>query len=181
MQETEAFSESDPLFDRSQDLVVLVNGGSASASEIVSGAIQDWDRGVIMGETTFGKGSVQTIYPLDHKGHALKMTTAFYYLPGVVINKAENGVQSLEVSVSADSTEVDSNAVVYKTENGREVLSNGGITPDIEIKQKELDWLEILLERRNFFFKFVVKSRPKLEAQGVKVNADWQVSDDLVK
>ena len=62
-------------------MVVLVNQGSASAAEIVSGALQDWDRALIVGKTSFGKGSVQTIFPLDNAGNALKLTTAFYTCP----------------------------------------------------------------------------------------------------
>ena len=80
-EQTESRSEAAPRLDKDVPMVVLVNAGSASAAEIVSGALQDWDRAVVMGDTTFGKGSVQTIFPLDNDGFALKLTTAFYYLP----------------------------------------------------------------------------------------------------
>ncbi len=181
-QETEAYSENAPLLPVDVPMVVLVNGGSASASEIVSGAIQDWDRGIIMGETSFGKGSVQTIYPLDHEGHALKMTTAFYYLPkGRCINKAENGIQGLSVEIKGDSTKADSSSVEFKTNNGRVMYSEGGISPDIEIKPEYMDWLEQLIERKNFFFRYMVKNRPKIESQGLKVNAEWQVDASMIK
>ena len=182
IQETEAYSENPPLISKDVPMVVLIIGGSASASEIVSGALQDWDRAIVMGQTSFGKGSVQTIYPLDHEGHALKMTTAFYYLPmGRCINKAENGIQGLDVSIKADSASTDSTEITFKTKNGRTVYSDGGITPDIEIEPKTLNWLEQLVERKNFFFKFVVKTRPKVEANGVKITYDWKVPKSMIE
>jgi carboxyl-terminal processing protease len=182
-QQSEAYSENAPLLGVDVPMVVLVNGGSASASEIVSGAIQDWDRGIILGQNTFGKGSVQTIYPIDHQGHALKMTTAFYYLPkGRCINKPENGVKhNLEVSISGDSTSIDSSKISFKTNNGRTVYSEGGITPDVTVDAKSLDWLEQLIERKNFFFKFVVKNRLRLESKGLKVTPEWEPTEAILK
>ena len=80
-QRTESRARRDGVVKSDVPMVVLVNQGSASAAEIVSGALQDWDRALIVGKTSFGKGSVQTIFPLDNQGNALKLTTAFYYLP----------------------------------------------------------------------------------------------------
>ncbi|MBD3314357.1 MAG: PDZ domain-containing protein, partial [Chitinivibrionales bacterium] len=89
-QNKEFLASSQPVVPDDMPVVVLVNAASASASEIVAGAIQDWDRGIVMGDTTFGKGSVQSILPID-KDHHLKLTTAFYYTPsGRCINKPEN-------------------------------------------------------------------------------------------
>jgi len=175
--------------------VVLVNEGSASASEIVSGALQDWDRGVIMGKTSFGKGSVQTIFPLDNQGHAIKLTTAFYYLPmGRCINKPENGIKGLalqqeeaaaaeddtnptEVAAKADSAAKDSQ--IYYTAGGRKVYGGGGITPDIEVNLRPLPWIVQVQERMTMFFKFAIKIRPSLEKSKVVVDADWVVPDSL--
>lgn len=179
-QETEARAENDPLLPKDVPLVVLVNGGSASASEIVSGAIQDWDRGVILGKTTFGKGSVQTIYPLDNAGHALKLTTAFYYLPhGRCINKPENGLKIKEQA--NDSIAKDSSHIKFSTANGRVTYGSGGINPDIDTDGTLLNWYQQLLERNAMFFKFAVKYRPELDNQKVEMTKSWQVPKKVIK
>lgn len=179
-QETEARAEKEPLIGPEVPLVVLVNGGSASASEIVSGAIQDWDRGVILGKTTFGKGSVQTIYPLDNAGHALKLTTAFYYLPhGRCINKPENGIKIKEDS--KDTSAVDSSAIKFSTANGRVTYGSGGINPDVETEGTLINWYQQLLERNAMFFKFAVKYRPELDQKKTQVTSAWQVPNAVVK
>ena len=97
-QRTESRARRDGILGADVPMAVLVNQGSASAAEIVSGALQDWDRALVVGKTSFGKGSVQTIFPLDNQGNALKLTTAFYYLPfGRCINKPENGIKGLKL------------------------------------------------------------------------------------
>jgi carboxyl-terminal processing protease len=104
-QNKEYYVSSNPILPPEIPVVVLVNNGSASASEIVSGAIQDWDRGIIAGDTTFGKGSVQSILPVDDDNH-LKLTTAFYYTPsGRCINKPENGIRGLRKTDDEDADE----------------------------------------------------------------------------
>ena len=99
-------------FRRQIPMVVLVNEGSASASEIVAGAVQDYGVGTIMGERTFGKGKVQTLFPLDD-GSALRLTTALYFPP-----------KRKDINFSRD-------------ENGRKIEGTGGIAPDIEVKQSD--------------------------------------------
>jgi carboxyl-terminal processing protease len=172
-------------------MVVLVNQGSASAAEIVSGALQDWDRALIIGKTSFGKGSVQTIFPLDNQGNALKLTTAFYYLPfGRCINKPENGIKGLKLQEEEDSeeeeeTKADSakkDTVVrdtFYTNNGRMMFGGGGISPDVDIELSPMPWVVQVQERMAMYFKFAVKARPGLDKAGIKMDANWEVPDSL--
>lgn len=191
-QQTESRARRDGIINPNIPMVVLVNQGSASAAEIVSGALQDWDRALIIGKTSFGKGSVQTIFPLDNQGNALKLTTAFYYLPfGRCINKPENGIKGLklqeeemekEENGEMDSTLAKADTVArdtFYTNNGRMMFGGGGITPDVEVELDPMPWVVQVQERMSMYFKFAVKVRPELEKNGVKVNSDWEVSDDL--
>lgn len=195
-QQTESRARKDGIVPQDVPLVVLVNQGSASAAEIVSGAIQDWDRGLIIGKTSFGKGSVQTIFPLDNQGYALKLTTAFYYLPfGRCINKPENGIKGLKIreeeayedddSETADVVDSlvakkDTVAVdTFVTNAGRKMFGGGGITPDVDIELDPIPWVVQVQERMAMYFKFAVKIRPTLEKQGAKIDGDWQVPDSL--
>ena len=115
----EYYSKRKPIYGEGP-LVVLTNQGSASASEIVAGAIQDWDRGLILGTLTFGKGSVQTLIPLG-EGSVLKLTTAKWYTPsGRCIDKAR--------------VELESQPDTFFTIGKRTVYGGGGITPDLELE-----------------------------------------------
>src|SRR3954454_9994099 len=118
-------------------LVVIVNKGTASAAEIVSGAIQDHDRGLIMGETTFGKGLVQTVYPLS-ENTGLALTTAKYYTPsGRLIQRDYTGVSLYDYYYnnrdSADADKVNPSREVKTTDSGRTVYGGGGISPDVKV------------------------------------------------
>src|SRR5690242_11701786 len=111
-------------------IVVLVNRGTASAAEIVAGAIQDHDRGLIVGETTFGKGLVQTVYPLS-ENTGLALTTAKYYTPsGRLIQRDYSGVSLYDYYYNREKEENNPNREVKMTDSGRPVYGGGGITPD---------------------------------------------------
>ena len=190
-QKTESHARKNGIVKPEVPMVVLLNQGSASAAEIVSGALQDWDRALIIGKTSFGKGSVQTIFPLDNQGNALKLTTAFYYLPfGRCINKPENGIKGLKLleeeyaaedgEEKADSTKKDTAKVdTFYTHNGRMMFGSGGITPDVEVELSPMPWVVQVQERMAMYFKFAVKIRPDLEKAGVKMDANWEVPDSL--
>ncbi|MFQ6676292.1 MAG: S41 family peptidase, partial [Fidelibacterota bacterium] len=140
-------SQTEPIVDSGVSLAVLIDGGSASASEIVAGVVQDLDRGVIVGSRSFGKGLVQSVYPLD-PSRSLKLTTAKYYLPsGRLIQKPGY----LEQEMVLGGVELDT---VFDTRNGRKVLANGGITPDIEVSPVKMAALTRECWRRGLFFKF---------------------------
>src|SRR6202011_2668936 len=116
-------------------IVVLVNRYSASAAEIVAGALQDHDRGWILGENTFGKGLVQTVYPLQ-ENTALALTTAHYYTPsGRLIQPDYSNIPLYDYYYNRDSTESSNtaNREVKLTDSGRTVYGGGGITPDVNI------------------------------------------------
>ena len=192
-QKTESSSRRNPMLKPDVPMVVLVNQGSASAAEIVSGALQDWDRALIVGKTSFGKGSVQTIFPLDNAGNALKLTTAFYYLPfGRCINKPENGIKGLKLQeeedvddeekdvAKADSVKKDTAARdTFYTNNGRMMFGGGGITPDVDVELDPMPWVVQVQERMAMYFKFAVKIRPSLEKAQVQMTPDWVVPDSL--
>ena len=189
-QKTESHARKNGIVKPEVPMVVLLNQGSASAAEIVSGALQDWDRALIIGKTSFGKGSVQTIFPLDNQGNALKLTTAFYYLPfGRCINKPENGIKGLKILEEeyadegegmADSTKKDTAKVdTFYTHNGRMMFGSGGITPDVEVELAPMPWVVQVQERMAMYFKFAVKIRPDLEKNNVKIDANWEVPDSL--
>jgi len=146
------------FFDRTEEshegypMIVLVNGSSASASEIVAGAIQDWDRGLVVGTGTFGKGSVQSVLPLSEDS-GLKITTAKYYTPsGRSIHKDEKPITVL-ADPPSDSLPKHPE---FRTNAGRTVYGGGGITPDISIDQERLTKLADALERKSLFFDYAV-------------------------
>ena len=130
-------------------LAVLINAKSASASEIVAGALQDHDRATILGETSFGKGLVQSVFPLSD-GTGLALTTAFYYTPsGRSIQKPLEDSQLEEVTTTIRKEHHE-----YKTDAGRTVLGGGGITPDIPTQADPMTRLRVALEASGSFTTF---------------------------
>lgn len=141
-------TENDPL-DKNIPIVVLINRSSASASEILAGALQDYDRAVIMGQRSFGKGLVQNIVPLNYHAQ-LKITTAKYYVPsGRCVQAIDYGNRDKQ---GIAHKLPDSLRTAYKTQNGRTVYDGDGIEPDVELATKNLsDIATSLLESYNIF------------------------------
>jgi carboxyl-terminal processing protease len=147
----EGFKTTKEAVDDKIPLAVIINRGSASASEIVAGAIQDLDRGVIVGQRSYGKGLVQVTRPLSYNTQ-LKVTTAKYYIPSGRCIQARDFSHPNEdgsVGMIPDSLISD-----FKTKNGRKVQDGGGISPDIEIIPEPLSQIATELYLRNFIFDF---------------------------
>lgn len=137
-------------------LAVLVNRGSASASEIVSGSLQDLDRAVVIGQRSFGKGLVQTSRPLSYNTQ-IKITTSKYYIPsGRCIQAKDYSHRNEDGSVG---TVPDSLIREFKTRNGRKVYDGGGINPDVGLGQKEYAPISRALSQENLIFDFATQYR----------------------
>jgi carboxyl-terminal processing protease len=164
-------------------LVVLVNRGSASASEIVAGAIQDHDRGLVVGETSWGKGLVQSVYTLQY-GAGLALTTSKYYTPAgrniqrdyssfydyyVADDSTEDGAANSEIPLSQRQQ--------FKTDTGRIVYGGGGITPDVLSKPPQLSRTTQLLEVRSAIFNFAVD----YAAKHPELTRELQLTPNLIE
>ena len=146
----EIVSERDPVWRG--ELAVLIDAGSASASEIVAGCLQDLDRAVIVGSQSFGKGLVQSVVDLDAEAK-VKLTTARYYLPsGRLIQRIDYFEHNEVLDHVADSTLADT---LYHTKGGRQVISGRGVSPDVEVKAERQPWLVLELWRSGLFANYV--------------------------
>jgi carboxyl-terminal processing protease len=147
----EDFKTTKSAIDDKIPLAVLINRGSASAAEIFAGAIQDLDRGIIVGQRSYGKGLVQVTRSLSYNTQ-LKVTTAKYYIP------SGRCIQALDFSHPNEDGSVglipDSLISEFKTSNGRIVKDGGGITPDIEVKPEQLSQIATELYMRNLIFDY---------------------------
>ena len=203
---TESYASKNGIIGNDIPIAVLVNQGTASAAEIVSGALQDNDKAIVIGKTSFGKGSVQTVFSLSgggplqqfmqDDGYALKLTTAFYYSPsGRRINKPEmeirgHGVRNAATGTSEDSEDAAADSVakdtaardsqVYVTRKlGRKMYGGGGITPDVDVELKAIPWIAQIKERMSLYFRFAVKYRSQLGDAASKIDSTWQAPDTL--
>lgn len=172
-------------FDKDFPIVVLVNGGSASASEILAGAIQDWDRGIVFGTTSFGKGSVQTLMRLRPltKECAMKITTAKWYIAsGRAIERPERWDEEFAEGEEAEP-EVERRPE-YLTAGGRLVYGGGGVTPDIIVEAGRRPDIVVDLERREEFFEFAIEYAADHELPEGPVRVDqgmWNEFVDFLK
>ena len=161
-------------------LVVLVNRGTASAAEIVAGAIQDHDRGLIVGETTFGKGLVQTVYPLS-ENTGLALTTAKYYTPsGRLIQRDYTGVSLYDYYYNRESEENGGNHEVKLTDSGRTVYGGGGVSPDVKIATQKTNHFQDSLLQHYAFFNFA-KHYTVTHHPGKNFEVDESVMQDFRK
>ena len=162
---------SEPIFPQLK-LVVLTNRSSASASEILAGAVQDLDRGVIVGERTFGKGLVQNIRPVGYGGH-LKVTTAKYYIP------SGRCIQAIDYSHRNEDGSVghipDSLTSEFTTRNGRKVRDGGGIVPDTLTKDDRKLNIAYYIFAQNLYFDYATGY--VLQHPSIAAPADFVLSD----
>ncbi len=171
-------------------IVIMLNFASASASEIFAGAMQDWDSAVLVGQTSFGKGTVQTVFSLSDT-EAVKLTTAKYYTPsGRNIHKdlpKEETAESEVADIQSDAeppdkvtdinqtAEVKEERPIFYTSSGRAVYGGGGITPDLEFEPETYTDLQRKLEREALFFEFAVEF-----SKTNSVAEDFRVSDQII-
>ena len=171
-------------------LVVLIDEGSASAAEIVAGALQDLDRALVVGHTSFGKGSVQSVYPLRGKTTAIKLTTALYYTPsGRSIHRPRPaGFDPLgedDAPAPADSTSDSTRSrPQFHTTAGRIVLGGGGIAPDVTVSTDSLVGIAREIERRGLAFRFAnkwINAHPGATAGASLPEGTWSALADYLR
>ena len=159
-------------------LAILVDGSSASASEIVAGAIQDYDRGVIIGQRTFGKGLVQNILPLSYNTQ-MKVTVAHYYIP------SGRCIQEIDYSHKKDTAQMkkDTLGKAFKTVGGRTVYEGHGITPDVKVSRDPYATVTAYLFGKNYIFDYANKfySEHKSIAPAERFQIDEATYQDFMK
>ena len=166
-------SRKEPMLDEDIKIAILINEGSASASEIIAGAVQDLDRGVVVGTRSFGKGLVQSVYGLDGSGKRnLKVTTAKYYIPsGRLIQKPGY----IDDEVIVNDGKVDS---LFYTIGGRKVKGGGGISPDYEVEMPKATPLVLECWRKGLFFNFAQERQHRYDSYEDAL-ADVTILDDF--
>jgi carboxyl-terminal processing protease len=141
------YSRRDPIIPKEVKIAILINQGSASASEIVAGSVQDLDRGIIIGQKSFGKGLVQTQYSFDDK-RSIKITTARYYIPSGRFIQKRDYIDNKYIMNASDEDSI------FTTIGGRTVYGNGGITPDSTIEPSTMKSLTSQYWRNGYFYSF---------------------------
>lgn len=158
-------------------IILLIDKNSASASEIVAGALQDMDRAVLVGQRTFGKGLVQATRELPY-GEGIKMTTAKYYIPsGRCVQEIDYSHRNADGSAS---TIPDSLTHVFTTEAGRKVKDGGGVTPDVKLDEEKIVTISYYLENQSIIFDWVtewVLNHKKIESPEVFTISDKDYDD----
>ncbi|MBN2279488.1 MAG: PDZ domain-containing protein [Candidatus Marinimicrobia bacterium] len=144
-------SQQKPLIDEKVNIAALIDRGSASASEIVAGILQDTDRGIIVGTKSYGKGLVQRVKPID-KDHSLKITNAKYYIPSGRCIQKPDFIQDTSL---VDLTFVEDS--LYFSKNGRELKGGGGVRPDVEIEEPKLSVYVQKLWASSQFYNFAIR------------------------
>ena len=162
------FAQEEPILN-DKDMIVLIDEGTASASEIVAGAIQDHDRGVVVGTNSFGKGLVQTVLPLSYNT-SLKITTARYYTPsGRCIQRIDYSDKNKVFEQSSVTKQKE-----FKTDASRTVLSGGGIMPDSTVKNSSDSYFVQTLLANGMFFKFATNYFNS------NMQKDWKKTDQQI-
>ena len=179
-EQQKVFKTMAPVTDKDIPVVVLVNEHSASASEIVSGAFQDLDRGVIVGKKSFGKGLVQNVVPLDYNT-SLKITVAKYYIPS---GRCVQNIEYFDKDTANGAFKIpDSLAVAFKTKNGRTVYDKGGVEPDVLTEDSVLSDILLSLVTHNLVFDFANDYRAKHETipEADKFRVDDKLYNEFVE
>ena len=161
-------------------IVVLVNEHSASASEIVSGTLQDLDRAVIVGKKSFGKGLVQMVYPMDYNT-SMKVTVSKYYIPS---GRCVQNIEYFDRDTTKGGYKIpDSLAVAYKTKNGRTVYDKGGVEPDVPVADEDVPDLLTALIEEQAIFDFANEYRAKHEtiAEAEKFTVDDAIYNEFLQ
>ena len=154
-------------------LAILVNQSSASASEIVSGSIQDFDRGVIVGQRTFGKGLVQNILPMNYNTQ-MKVTVSKYYIP------SKRCIQEIDYSKKSKNDTLAKNDTLgpqFKTANGRIVYEGHGIQPDVKIEPETVSTITVHLYAQNMIFKYANKFYR--EHKSIPSPEEFEITDEI--